>query len=151
MKIIAYAGLTIILVLTGIYAIFEIQFLPIERKVKAEQVWILYHVDHQILAAEARKFGKEQRSLGVSLETLEADDPKVPAALAILKPRRVEICDGFVRFEFGGFFLHYGIDVYDEGLEGPGTKNLAEGVWFYSENGRYPGPNGEKKKGPPRG
>ena len=117
--------------------------------ISAEQAWILYHIDHKILATETRNFAKERRLRGTTFERLEGDDPVVPPAIAVLQPRSVEIVNGYVRLEFGGLLLHYGILVYDEGLQGPGTKKLGEGVWFYSENGRYPGPFGEKKKGPP--
>jgi hypothetical protein len=154
LRIIAIAGGTLLFLLLGVYAYFEIQFSSLKRRISSEQAWILYHVDHKVLARETRNFAKQrlaQHGRGLVGDVLKSDDPHVPAPLAVLKPRSIAILDGYVRLEFGGALLHFGIIVYDEGLEGPGTKKLGEGVWFYSENGRYPGFWGEKRKGPPSG
>ena len=150
-KLLAAAAIAVVLLFAIGFAWFYLQLSPIKRGILSDQSWLLYHVNHEILAKETRRFGKQQRSLDISPQTFKGDDPRLPPSLGILKPSSVDIVDGYVRIEFGGFFLRYGLYVYDEGLAGPGTKEVLEGVWFYSENGRYPGPNGEKRKGPPSG
>jgi len=69
---------------------------------------------------------------------LYGDDPSVPAALKLLKPSSIRINDENIDLEFGGALLHFGIRAFRPGLAGSGTKQLGEGLWFYSENGRFP-------------
>lgn len=115
----------------------------------AHQAQLLYQVDHRILGREARTFASDQRKRFEMPRSVWLGEPDVPPSLAILKPGSITITDDLIRLEFGGALLHYGLVVYNEGLEGPGTKKLDEGVWFYSENGRYPGRNDEVERGPP--
>jgi hypothetical protein len=54
----------------GIYVYFEIKLGPEIRKITSDQAWLLYHVDPEILASEARRFAKEQRSLHPAAQLL---------------------------------------------------------------------------------
>lgn len=40
---------------------------------------------------------------------------------------------------------------FDDDMVGVGTKRLGKGVWFYSEDGVYPGAQGDEKSLPSGG
>lgn len=112
------------------------------RIITERQKIILYKIDHPSLAILLRDFATRQRwSVAAPPEDsafLYADDPSVPPALKLLKPSSVSIYDDNIDLEFGGALLHFGIRAFRPGLAGSGTKQLGEGLWFYSENGRFP-------------
>ena len=141
--IVAIVGSLLIMLLAAIYfyPVFGLVF-GLGRLVSERERQLLYHTDHAALAVEARNFQSQWRSRfgmpGSEPRVLEPDDTEIPNSLRILKPTSAVISNDRIELEFGGALLHYGIVVFDEGLEGNGTKRLAKGVWFYSENGRYP-------------
>ena len=114
----------------------------LSRSIAERQRIILYQIDHPSLAILLRDFATRQRwSVADSANkkaVFHGDDPSVPPALKLLKPSSVYIDDDSIDLEFGGALLHYGISAFRPGLAGSGTKQLGEGLWFYSENGRFP-------------
>jgi hypothetical protein len=105
---------------------------------------ILYRTDHKALATMLRDVATHQLwSFPKSPDdgiVLSSDNPSFPSALKRLKPSSVRISDEGTDLEFGGPFLHFGVSAFRPGLPGAGTKQLGDGLWFYSENGRYPKP-----------
>ncbi|HSI12115.1 MAG TPA: hypothetical protein VK961_08730 [Chthoniobacter sp.] len=114
----------------------------LDRSIAERQKIILYQIDHPSLAVLLRDFAARQRWSAAQPPQdsafLYADDPAVPPALKLLRPSSVRINDESIDLEFGGALLHFGISAFRPGLAGSGTKQLGEGLWFYSENGRYP-------------
>jgi hypothetical protein len=64
--------------------------------------------------------------------------PRVPAALRVLKPSAISVHPDYIALDFGGPFFQMDIRAFKPGLAGEGTKRLADGLWFYSEDGSYP-------------
>ncbi len=114
----------------------------LDRIITEKQKSILYQIDHPSLAILLRDFAADQcwsvaaRSKDGAF--FDAYDPALPHALKLLKPTSVWIDEESIDLEFGGSLLHYGISAFRPGLAGSGTKQLGEGLWFYSENGRFP-------------
>jgi hypothetical protein len=141
----AILGLTVFVFLVGLVIYFSDAFQfarAIHSSNEAVKRQILYHVDHAALATEMRKFAEQQRLekpiTSVAPLWIRDSDPDFPSSLKILKCSSVIVFPDRVRLEFGGPFLHFGIFVFDRGHPGEGTKRLADGVWFYSEDGRVP-------------
>jgi hypothetical protein len=141
----AILGLTIFVLLTGlvIYSSDSVRFVrALHSRNEAGKRQILYHVNHAELAEEMRKFAEQKRGetsiTDVAHLVIWDSDPDFPPSLRILKCSSVTVLPDRVRLEFGGPFLHFGIFVFDRGHPGEGTKRLADGVWFYSEDGRVP-------------
>jgi hypothetical protein len=119
----------------------------IDEALLRQQAHLLYDIDHVALAREARSFAQEQRMQSKIPRALRQGDPEIPSSLAVLNAKSVYITEDLIQLDFGGV-LPFGIVVYNEGLEGPGAKKLGEGIWFYSDNGAYPSPKGDKLWGP---
>jgi hypothetical protein len=96
-------------------------------------------VDASDVAAELRKFAHEVRWDRSSPEGpvtyVRHNWPEFPARLQGTKASGIRVMDDRVELEFGGTPLHYGIVVFRDG-DGSGLKRLANGVWFYSEDGK---------------
>jgi hypothetical protein len=56
----------------------------------------------------------------------------------VLKPSAVFVHPDSVSLDFGGPFFEMEIRAFKPGVTGQGTKKLAEGLCFYSEDGSYP-------------
>jgi hypothetical protein len=114
----------------------------VERAITERQKIILYQIDHPSLAILLRDFATSQRwSVAEPPKDgafLYGNDGSVPPALRLLKPSSIRINDKSIDLEFGGALQHFGISAFRPGLAGSGTKQLGEGLWFYSENGRFP-------------
>lgn len=111
------------------------------------QQMLLYHIDHQLLASEARAFatGRDWGSghvvLGTPGQTFTGDDTALPLSIRILQPSSVFLRPDRIEIEFGGALHHQGISVFRGGNVGEGTKKLDEGVWYYSEGDKiFDGP-----------
>ena len=129
--------IVIYVVWRGTSGMFIMHRLVLERERQ-----LLYDIDHRTLASELRKFANEQR-WSRSVRNADPDafgtsNPATPASLRILKPSAIWIFDDRIQFDCGGPFSDFGIVVFLEGTEGTGTKKLADGVWFYSEDGHFP-------------
>jgi len=137
MSLVLVAVIVIYVGWRGMSGMFIMHRLVLERERQ-----LLYGIDHKTLASELRKFASEQR-WSRSIRNADPDafgtsNPATPAALRILKPSAIWIFDDRIQFDCGGPFSDFGIVVFPEGTEGTGTKQLANGVWFYSEDGRVP-------------
>jgi hypothetical protein len=105
---------------------------------------ILYQLDHEAVASELRHFALGQRwskvKNGSKFDFFYGTDAAIPHSLQPVKPSSVRVFDDRIELEFGGAFLHFGIRVFPEGVDGFGTKKLGKGIWFYSQDGRVPAP-----------
>jgi hypothetical protein len=107
---------------------------------------LLYHTDHAELASELRRFAADRRwnkpDKKDTRDFYYGNDPALPRAVRALGPCWVEIKDDRVDLGCGEAVFDesrsFGISVWREGLPGWGTKKLADGVWFYADNGRVP-------------
>ncbi len=116
------------------------------RIIPGEEKRILYDVDHKELAAELREFAAERRwnnwNRSPASDFFYGNDLKLPEELRQFRPGWIQIDDDRIDFGCGQSVwdksLSFGISVWRKGLEGYGTKKLADGVWFYSEDGRVP-------------
>jgi hypothetical protein len=135
--VVVAAVIVLYVVWLGMSGTFIMHRLVLERERQ-----LLYDIDHKTLASELRKFANEQR-WGRSIRNADPDafgmsNPTTPASLRILKPSAIWIFDDRIQFDCGGPFFDFGVVVFPEGQEGTGAKRLADGVWFYSEDGRVP-------------
>jgi hypothetical protein len=103
--------------------------------INQQERFLFFHVDHEIVAENLRQFGEEEKW---AERGFDKNDPKIPAALRVLKPSAVFVHPDFVSLDFGGAFFEMEIRAFKPGVTGQGTKKLAEGLWFYSEDGGYP-------------
>lgn len=89
--------------------------------------------------AEMRKFARETRweqpHVVAPVTSVRHNAPNFPKKLRRTRASTIRVRDDRVELEFGGVLLHYGIVVFRDG-DGHGLKRLAEGVWFYSEDGK---------------
>lgn len=112
------------------------------RTITVEQERVLYQLDHPALGVHLREFAaREFWALPKTPKAgvfFYADDPAVPPELKHVQPSSVYIDGEKIHLEFGGPPLHYGIIAFRPGLAGSGTKQIGDGLWFYSENGRFP-------------
>jgi hypothetical protein len=106
-------------------------------EVAATQKMLLYRVNHEVLASEARSFaatvewGKAASKPGGYY--LKGDDIALPTSIRVLKPSSVRVFDDRVEIEFGGALFYQGLRIFREANSGTGTKKLGKGVWFYSQ------------------
>jgi hypothetical protein len=112
------------------------------RVIEERQQAVLYHIDHSALAQTTREFAWPSNSLSLTerfpQSNFEKGDSRIPPSLWIADAERIQGYDNRVDFEYGGALLHFGISVFKPGEEGEGTLSLQDGVWFYSDNNRYP-------------
>ena len=139
----------ILLVLFGVLVYFRF---PIAlaysavRDIPSEEKRILYHIDRKALAEQLRGFAGRQRwnnaNRSQAADFFYGDDPKLPDSVRQFRPGWIQISDERIDFGCGRAVFDlsksFGISVWREGLEGHGTKKLANGVWFYAEDGRVP-------------
>jgi len=103
--------------------------------VNQQERFLCYEIDHTIVADSLRSLAEQQKW---TESGFDKDDPRVPAALRMLKPSAIFVHPDYVALDFGGPFFAMDIRAFKPGVAGEGTKKLAEGVWFYSEDGSYP-------------
>jgi hypothetical protein len=100
---------------------------------------VLYGINHRRAAESLRTFALQNRwDLPLAerpMSFIPSDSSAFPDGLRRFKASSIRIYDDRVELEFGGTPLHYGLVVFRDG-DGHGLKKLAEGVWFYSEDGR---------------
>jgi len=133
----------LLLVLAGRWCLGPLYFsYTIHGLNMAKEKQLLYQIDHEELASELRDFananGWRGRHKSFDFEYYLKGDPEVPEPLRALNPSVIRIFKDRIEFECGGAFLSFGISVFRDGISGYGTKKLAEGVWFYAEDGRAP-------------
>jgi hypothetical protein len=84
------------------------------------------------LIAGRENFGPEPPP-GVSRE-LDPTDPRIPNIIRSLRPTFVAVSDRGVHIELHGGFDHYGVCFYIKSEDASeGNRELAEGLWYYSE------------------
>jgi hypothetical protein len=110
-----------------------------------KQRFLLYYINHDVLAAEARKLATAVRWGKSQPETKEnyfsGDDlVRLPPGIVILKPSSVRVFNDRVEMEFGGALYYYEISIFRNGEAGHGTKQLAPNVWFTSQDNKVPEP-----------
>jgi hypothetical protein len=111
----------------------------------ASQKKLLYETDHAKLASDARVFAA-QHGWGASApqqtgQVYTGDDPALPPSIRALKPSSVRLFGDRIEIECGGALHHHGISVFRQPIGGHGTKDLGNGVWYYSEGDRmFDGP-----------
>ena len=116
------------------------------RTIPREERRILYHIDHHALATDLRRFAAQERwnnpNKSETPDFFYGNDPKLPASVREFHPGWIQINDDRIDFGCGQAVWDksqsFGISVWRGGLEGHGTKKLADGVWFYSEDGHVP-------------
>jgi hypothetical protein len=99
--------------------------------------FVLYEIDHAAIASELRDVASQR---GWKQFDMPASDPSFPPALRLLKPWGIWSSPDYAELEFGGAFGDIGIRAFRPGLAGYGTKQLGDGIWFYSEDGSCPEP-----------
>jgi hypothetical protein len=100
-----------------------------------QERFLCFEVDHTIIADTLRSFAEQQNWTEVGFNK---DDPRVPAALRVLKPSAIFVHPDYVALDFGGPFFQMDIRAFKPGNVGSGTKKLADGLWLYTEDGSYP-------------
>jgi hypothetical protein len=106
------------------------------REIPSEEKRILYHMDHKALAQELRGFAAQERwnnaNRSQAADFFYGDDSKLPDSVRQFRPGWIQINDERIDFGCGRAVLDlsksFGISVWREGLEGHGTKKLANGV-----------------------
>jgi hypothetical protein len=123
-------------------------FSVIHSQNTAKERQLLYEIDHSVFASMVRQFAANHGWDQYPVPPLHFtnNDPAVPVALRGLGFSIVNIYDDRVDVDFGGAFLSFGISVFREGAVGYGTKELGDGIWFYAEDGRVPGPTANQKR-----
>jgi hypothetical protein len=103
--------------------------------VNQQERFLCFEVDHAIVADTLRTFADQQKWAEVGFNQ---DDPRVPAALRVLKPSAIFVHPDYIALDFGGPFFQMDIRAFKPGNTGSGTKKLADGLWLYTEDGSYP-------------
>jgi hypothetical protein len=143
-SILALGLLVILLVVAALVVPWRLyaERLVMRRFIEQQERPLLYHLNHEALAAELRRFATEMRwGRPVKHSEPESFDPNdliMPPALRILKPSAIIIYDDRIEYDFGSALFDFGIAMFKEGVPGTGTKKLGDGIWFYSTDGRVP-------------
>jgi hypothetical protein len=103
--------------------------------VNQQERFLCFEIDHAIVAENLRTFADQQNWAEAGYDK---NDPRIPAALRVLKPSPVFVHPEYVALDFGGPFFEMDIRAFKSGVSGAGTKKLVAGVWFYAEDGSYP-------------
>ena len=102
-----------------------------------QERYVLYQMDHAAVAAELRELAQQR---GWDRFDMSTSDPSFPRALRPLKPGGIWAFQDYIELEFGGAFGDIGLRAFRPGLAGSGTRNLGDGIWFYSQDGSCPDP-----------
>lgn len=136
-------------IIIGVISAVPVYFMSqMSSDITRRQKYLLYNLDHQRVAAELRQFAAEN---GWSAPIADSEHPvffpndrnlspdlNLSSSITSAKPNTIAVFDDRVELECGSGLLHYGIAVFKPGLIGYGQKQLGDGIWFYSENGRVP-------------
>src|ERR1051325_10206543 len=119
----AIGGLLVRTVLIPIYFVHGLRNSIVEKERQ-----LLYSVDHEAFASEARKFATDERWRNNVVDSqgdfFKGSDVTLPAALRILKPTEIRVFDDRVECDFGGPWLSFGIAVFRRDSPGQGLKRL---------------------------
>jgi hypothetical protein len=126
-------GLLCFLLISEKSPLFPILYL--RHLVNQQERFLCFEVDHAIVAENLRTFAEQQKWIEAGFDK---NDPRVPAALRVLKPSAVFIHPDYVALDFGGPFFEMDLRAFKPGMAGSGTKKLVEGLWLYTEDGSYP-------------
>lgn len=148
-KLILTSILTILAVGLLIGIIFRSPLMLVYAAVRepiAKEKKILYHTNHQALESELRHFAAIQRwdnaAKKAEPDFFYGDDQRLPPLVKEIKPSWVQISDDRVDVGCGGAIFDktrsFGVSVWRRGLTGWGTKELLEGMWFYSDDNKVP-------------
>ena len=117
--------------------------------------WIVQHEitkkERIVLASDVNSIASEVRAFAGSRRwSLTKGDPspdrfssrttQMPKSLSRLEPLTMWIFDDRVEIDCGGPLASFGLVIFREGVEGNGTEKLADGVWYFSDNGQLPSP-----------
>jgi hypothetical protein len=110
--------------------------IAIQHATNQQERFLLRKVDRRALAQELRDLADQQEWKNVDFNK---HDSRLPAYVRSLKPSAVYIRgNDHIIIDFGGPFDAMDIRAFKPGLEGYGTKKLADGLWFYARSGRGP-------------
>lgn len=105
----------------------------------AKEKKLLYGVDHETVAREARLFaanlGWASRAPDGRMR-FNGNASELPASIRDLTPNWVSVSADRVHIEFGGGMQHQGLTVFREANGGSGTVRVGEGIWYTSEDNR---------------
>jgi hypothetical protein len=130
----AIGGLLCFLLFSEKSPLFPILY--VRHLVNQQERFLCFEVDHEVVAQNLRAFGEAQKWVESGFAK---DDPRVPAALRVLKPSAIFVHPNFVSLDFGGPLFEMDVRAFKPGVAGKGTKKLSEGLWLYTEDGSYPG------------
>jgi hypothetical protein len=101
---------------------------------------LLYEVDHEAIAKEARLFAASvnwaRTTPDQRIFLRDGDLTAVPAMTSSLKPSSVIISPDSVHIELGGPLQHQGLTVFREAKGGTGTVEVGKGIWYTSDDNR---------------
>ena len=103
--------------------------------VNQQERFLCFEIDHVIVAENLRTFADQQNWAEAGFDK---NDPRIPAALRVLKPSAIFVHPEYVALDFGGPFFEMDVRAFKSGVPGAGTKKLADGIWLYTEDGSYP-------------
>ena len=103
--------------------------------INQQERFLCFEIDHATVAQSLRTFAEQQNWAEAGFDK---NDPRVPAALRVLKPSAIFVCPKYVALDFGGPLFEMDIRVFKPGVTGQGTKKLADDLWLYTEDGSYP-------------
>jgi hypothetical protein len=72
-------------------------FIYMRHLINQQERFLFFHVDHEIVAENLRQFGEEEKW---AERGFDKNDPKIPAALRVLKPSAVFVHPDFVSLDF---------------------------------------------------
>ena len=124
-------GLLCFLLISEKSPLFPILYI---RHLVNQQSDLCSEIDHAIVAENLRTFAEQQKWVEAGFDK---NDPRVPAALRVLKPSAVFIRPDYVALDFGGPFFEMDVRAISFWARRLGTKKLVEGLWLYTEDGSY--------------
>jgi len=135
------------LVYVGVAIVLQFAYFGPER-IRRSQVELLYKVDHQVILEASRLVHANAASFrtdpswngaqGVVKDYLDPQDPQIPPVISALSPKTVKVEADHLRIELGGGDYHYGLRAYLPGFRTSGTRELAEGLWYYADDNFVP-------------
>jgi hypothetical protein len=100
---------------------------------------LLYEVDHEAIAKEARLLGTSvdwAQTAPNKRIFFQEDLTSLPPAIRALKPSSVIVFPDRVHIELGGALQHQGLTVFREPKGGTGTVEVGKGMWYTSDDNR---------------
>ncbi len=122
-------------------------FIITPQTIEAKKRQLLYSIPHadvlagcDFIQANRGKFRPDPNWSAPIPDYPDPTDPLIPSAICALKPVCITIDKNSVRLEFGGGFLHFGLEGYSPGIRGSGNVEIIPRLWFYTEEGKVPKP-----------